>query len=88
MISVQQVSKSFGSVEAIRNVSFEIKQGEVVGFLGPNGAGKTTLMRLIPGFFRPAGGPFSSVAKICCAQAFICAKKLAIYRKTIRFIAI
>lgn len=56
MISVQQVSKSFGSIQAIRNVSFEIKRGEVVGFLGPNGAGKTTLMRLITGFFPPTSG--------------------------------
>ena len=56
MISVQHVSKSFGSIQAVRDVSFEIKGGEIVGFLGPNGAGKTTLMRLITGFFPPSRG--------------------------------
>ena len=56
MISVQNVSKSFGPVRALQNISFEIKPGEVVGFLGPNGAGKTTLMRIITGFFPPSEG--------------------------------
>ncbi len=56
MISVQQVSKFFGPIKALQNVSFEIKRGEVVGFLGPNGAGKTTMMRLITGFFPPTEG--------------------------------
>ena len=59
MISVQNVSKSFGPVRALQNVSFEIKPGEVVGFLGPNGAGKTTMMRLITGFFPPTEGTIS-----------------------------
>lgn len=56
MISVQNVSKSFGSIHAVKEVSFEIKSGEVVGFLGPNGAGKTTMMRLITGIFPPSEG--------------------------------
>ena len=56
MISVQNVSKFFGPVKAIQNISFEINKGEVVGFLGPNGAGKTTMMRLITGFFPPSEG--------------------------------
>ena len=54
--SVQNVSKSFGSIQAVRDVSFEIERGEVIGFLGPNGAGKTTLMRLLTGFFQPSSG--------------------------------
>ena len=56
MISVQNVSKFFGSVKALDHVSFQIKSGEVVGFLGPNGAGKTTMMRLITGIFPPSEG--------------------------------
>ena len=56
MISVENVSKFFGSVKALENVSFEIKSGEVVGFLGPNGAGKTTMMRLVTGIFPPTEG--------------------------------
>ncbi len=56
MISVQKVSKFFGPIKALQNISFEIKRGEVIGFLGPNGAGKTTMMRLITGFFPPTEG--------------------------------
>ena len=56
MISVRNVSKSFGRTQALSDVSFEIKRGEVVGFLGPNGAGKTTMMRLITGLFQPTEG--------------------------------
>lgn len=56
IISVRNVSKLFGRTQALSDVSFEIKRGEVVGFLGPNGAGKTTMMRLITGLFRPTEG--------------------------------
>ena len=56
MISVQNVSKSFGDIKALQNISFEIKRGEIVGFLGPNGAGKTTMMRLLTGLFPPTEG--------------------------------
>jgi len=56
MISVQDVSKSFGSVRALEGVSFEIGRRGVVGLLGPNGAGKTTMMRLITAFFTPSKG--------------------------------
>ncbi len=59
MISIQNIFKSFGPIQALQNVSFEIKRGEVVGFLGPNGAGKTTMMRLITGFFPPTEGVIS-----------------------------
>src|SRR5438105_3531775 len=50
MISVQNLSKYFGPVMAIDRVSFEVEQGEIVGFLGPNGAGKTTTMRILTTF--------------------------------------
>ena len=56
MISVQSVSKSFGSLRALTEVSFVIERGEVIGLLGPNGAGKTTLLRLLTGFFQPTEG--------------------------------
>ena len=56
MNSVQNVSKFFGPIKALQNVSFEIQSGEVVGFLGPNGAGKTTMMRLITSIFPPSEG--------------------------------
>ena len=56
MIEVQQVSKSYGSVKAVDNVSFRVESGEILGFLGPNGAGKTTTMRIITGYMPATEG--------------------------------
>jgi len=56
MLTVEHVSKNFGSFQAINNVSFEIKQGDIVGFLGKNGAGKTTLMRIVTSFLAASSG--------------------------------
>jgi ABC-2 type transport system ATP-binding protein len=56
MIKVDHLSKYFGPVLAIRDVSFAVEKGEIVGFLGPNGAGKTTTIRILNGFFRPTSG--------------------------------
>ena len=49
MLSVNEVTKRFGSLLALDGVSFTVERGEIVGFLGPNGAGKTTTMRAIMG---------------------------------------
>lgn len=56
MLAVEHVSKNFGSFQAINNISFEIKQGDIVGFLGKNGAGKTTLMRIVTSFLAASSG--------------------------------
>jgi len=56
MISIKNVTKRFGERKALDGVSFDVKDGEVLGFLGPNGAGKTTTMRIITGFLKPSGG--------------------------------
>ena len=56
MIEARELSKSFGSVRALDNVSFEVRRGEVVGFLGPNGAGKSTTMRILTSFIAPTSG--------------------------------
>jgi len=56
MIEVENVTKHFGPILAVDNISFSIDRGEVVGFLGPNGAGKSTTMRILAGFFPPTSG--------------------------------
>lgn len=56
MITLDNVSKSFGRTVAVDDVSFTVDRGEVVGFLGPNGAGKSTTMRLITNFLEPDNG--------------------------------
>ena len=56
MIVLQNVSKSFGEVTAVDDLSFSVGAGEVLGFLGPNGAGKSTTMKMITGFIEPTSG--------------------------------
>ena len=55
-IRIDAVSKHFGTLQAVREVSLEIAQGEFFGLLGPNGAGKTTLISMLSGLARPTGG--------------------------------
>lgn len=59
MIDVKNVTKSYGTFEAVKDVSFTVEQGEILGFLGPNGAGKTTMMKMITCYMPPTGGSIS-----------------------------
>jgi len=54
--NVDQLVKYFGGLAAVNDVSFEVKQGEILGLIGPNGSGKTTIFNLISGFYRPSSG--------------------------------
>ena len=56
MIKVIELSKNYGDVKALKNVSFEVKKGEILGLLGPNGAGKTTTYRILTGYLKPTSG--------------------------------
>src|SRR5690349_12745333 len=56
MIEAHELTKDYGTVVAVRQVSFEVGRGEVVGFLGPNGAGKTTTLRMLAGALGPTSG--------------------------------
>jgi branched-chain amino acid transport system ATP-binding protein len=56
LLEVANLGKHFGGLHAVRNVSFSIERGEIVGILGPNGAGKTTLYNLLTGFIAPDAG--------------------------------
>src|ERR1700758_4702721 len=55
-VIVRHVSKSFGEVVALRDISFEVGRGEVIGLLGPNGAGKTTMVDILSTLTRPTEG--------------------------------
>jgi ABC-2 type transport system ATP-binding protein len=55
-VSIQNISKNFGKVEAVRDVSFEVRPGEIFGMLGPNGAGKTTCIRIMLDIFKANSG--------------------------------
>ena len=59
MIEVTQLSKSYGEVAAVDELSFKLVAGEILGFLGPNGAGKSTTMKMITGYLRPSAGNVS-----------------------------
>jgi len=56
MIEVKNLTKNYGKVEAVRDVSFSVGKDQVLGFLGPNGAGKTTIMKILTGYHFPSGG--------------------------------
>ena len=59
MIEVKGLSKTYGELEALREVSFSIERGEIVGFLGPNGAGKSTTMKILTGYLPQSAGSVS-----------------------------
>lgn len=56
MLEAKELKKSFGSIEAVKGISFSVERGEILGFMGPNGAGKSTTMRMITGFLPPSSG--------------------------------
>ena len=59
MIKIENLSKKFGHLVAVEDISFSVESGEVLGFLGPNGAGKSTTMKMITGFLTPSSGDIS-----------------------------
>ncbi len=56
MIKVENLTKRYAGHTAIKDLSFEVGKGEIMGFLGPNGAGKTTTMRILASFMPPTSG--------------------------------
>ncbi len=56
ILEVREVTKTFGGIIALNRVSFDVREGEIVGIIGPNGSGKTTIVNCITGFVKPSGG--------------------------------
>ena len=56
ILDLKGLTKTFGGLVAVKDLSFELKKGEILGIIGPNGAGKTTLFNLITGFYKPDAG--------------------------------
>src|SRR6266571_9144191 len=59
MITVEHLTKQYGRIPAVDDISFDVPKGEILGFLGPNGAGKSTTMRILTGFMPPTSGSAS-----------------------------
>jgi ABC-2 type transport system ATP-binding protein len=59
MIHVENLSKNYGNIKAVKSINFDIGDGEIVGFLGPNGAGKSTTIKVLTGFLAPTSGSVS-----------------------------
>ena len=59
MIHVSHLTKKYGQTTAVDDISFEIQQGEIVGYLGPNGAGKSTTLKMLIGLLQPTSGEIS-----------------------------
>ena len=59
MIHVTHLTKKYGRTTAVDNISFEVQQGEIVGYLGPNGAGKSTTLKMLVGLLQPTSGEIS-----------------------------
>jgi len=56
LIKLEQISKHFGGIHALKNVSLQVHEGEILGLIGPNGAGKTTLFNILTGLYTPSSG--------------------------------
>src|SRR3954471_2198431 len=56
MIRVEHLTKTYGEIQAVNDISFEVEQGEIFAFLGPNGAGKTTTIKMLTTLLKPTSG--------------------------------
>ena len=78
-IELRAVSKRFGAVEAVRDLTFQIACGEIVGFLGPNGAGKTTTLRMLAGVFPPTTGAVRIAGHDPVREARVCRRAIGYF---------
>jgi ABC-2 type transport system ATP-binding protein len=81
-IAVSHLSKRFGTLSALDDISFSIAEGETFGFLGPNGAGKTTTIRILTGISAPTGGTATIFGKDIIRDTIVTRKQLGIVHET------
>ena len=62
MLNVHRLTRRYGALTAIQDLSFDVRPGEVLGLLGPNGSGKSTTVKILTGLLRPTSGWFTSTA--------------------------
>ncbi len=82
MIEVDGLSKAYGSTLAIKNVTFAVKPGEILGFLGPNGAGKTTTMRILTGYLPASSGTARVAGKDVHAESMAVRQRIGYLPET------
>jgi ABC-2 type transport system ATP-binding protein len=82
MIAVQDLTKYYGPTPAISRLSFEVGQGEIVGFLGPNGAGKTTTLKILAGFLSPTSGVATINGHDCVTESLAVRRSLGYLPET------
>jgi len=85
IISVDNLSKSYGSIYAVRGISFEIPPGEFFGLLGPNGAGKTTTFSMLSGLIEPSGGKIGIGGTDLLSQPMAAKRKMGIVPQSFAF---
>src|ERR1700733_12097479 len=68
VLTIENLSKSYGRIQALKNVSFSVPEGSVYGILGPNGSGKTTLLGIILDILKPTSGSFTLMGKPADAE--------------------
>ncbi len=83
MIEVQDLTKYYGPTLAISRLSFDVAQGEIVGFLGPNGAGKTTTLKILAGFLPPTSGAARLNGFDCFTQSIEARRSLGYLPETV-----
>jgi Cu-processing system ATP-binding protein len=84
-VEVRNVVKRFGRVEAVREVSFDLPEGQTVALVGHNGAGKTTLMKLMLGLIRPTGGSITVMGEDPAAGEFAARRRLGYLPENVSF---
>lgn len=76
MIKVENLCRNFGDIQAVKNITFSVNKGDILGFIGPNGAGKSTTMRMITGYLTPSSGSVEIMGKPLAENESLCKQNI------------